>query len=141
MIQNQLLQALSFGLISAVSLPLGALVARFWIPQDRVLAALMAFGAGALLSALTIDLVGGALESGEFFALAAGAILFPARVRFPSLPPLISVSRLPEVPVVDRSCFRQAMRVDQSLRPASGSVGRFWASMIERLSIAALTIA
>lgn len=75
MIQNQLLQALSFGLISAVSLPLGAIVARFWIPQDRVLAALMAFGAGALLSALTIDLVGGALESGEFFALAAGAVL------------------------------------------------------------------
>ena len=75
MLQNPLLQALSFGLISAVSLPLGAIVARFWIPQDKVLAALMAFGAGALLSALTIDLVGGALESGEFFALAIGAVL------------------------------------------------------------------
>jgi CRP-like cAMP-binding protein len=70
-----LLQALFFGLISAVSLPLGAIAARLWVPSDRVLAALMAFGAGALLSALTIDLVGDALEEGEFFSLAGGAVL------------------------------------------------------------------
>ena len=70
-----LTEALIFGLISAVSLPLGAIVARFWVPSDRAIAALMAFGAGALLSALTIDLVGNALEEGEFFALAGGAIL------------------------------------------------------------------
>ena len=70
-----LTEALIFGLISAVSLPLGALAARFWVPRDRVIAALMAFGAGALLSALTIDLVAGALEEGEFYALAGGAVL------------------------------------------------------------------
>lgn len=70
-----LTSALIFGLISAVSLPLGAIAARVWVPGDRVIAALMAFGAGALLSALTIDLVGGALEQGEFFALAGGAVL------------------------------------------------------------------
>jgi CRP-like cAMP-binding protein len=70
-----LTDALIFGLISAVSLPLGAIAARFWVPGDRVIAALMAFGAGALLSALTIDLVGGALEEGQFFALAGGAVL------------------------------------------------------------------
>lgn len=75
MLDEPLIQALLFGLLSAVSLPLGALVARFWIPGDRVLAALMAFGAGALLSALTIDLVAGAVEEGEFFALAGGAVL------------------------------------------------------------------
>jgi hypothetical protein len=37
-------QALIFGLISAASLPFGALVALFWIPRPRVTAALMAFG-------------------------------------------------------------------------------------------------
>ncbi len=70
-----LTEALFFGLISAVSLPLGAIAARLWVPTDRVIAALMAFGAGALLSALTIDLVAGALEEGEFYALAGGAVL------------------------------------------------------------------
>lgn len=67
-------QALFFGLLSAVSLPLGAVTARFWIPRDRVIAVFMAFGAGALLSALTIDLVGEALHRGEFPALALGAL-------------------------------------------------------------------
>ena len=70
-----LTEALIFGLISAVSLPLGAIAARLWVPSDRAIAALMAFGAGALLSALTIDLVAGALEEGEFYALAGGAVL------------------------------------------------------------------
>lgn len=73
-VSEQLTQALLFGLLSAVSLPLGAIVSRFWIPGDRVLAALMAFGAGALLSALTIDLVAGAVEEGEFLPLALGAL-------------------------------------------------------------------
>jgi zinc transporter ZupT len=73
--QDSVIQALGFGLLSAVSLPLGALVARVWIPRDRILAALMAFGAGALLSALTIDLVASTVEAGEFAPLAAGAVL------------------------------------------------------------------
>lgn len=68
------IQALLFGLVSAVSLPLGAVTARFWVPRDRVIAVFMAFGAGALLSALTIDLVGEALHRGEFGALALGAV-------------------------------------------------------------------
>ena len=75
MFEVPLLNALFFGLVSAVSLPLGALVARFWVPPDRVVAALMAFGAGALLSALTIDLVAGALESGDAWPLVIGAII------------------------------------------------------------------
>jgi CRP-like cAMP-binding protein len=62
------------GILSAVSLPLGALAARFWTPSDRVTAVLMAFGGGALLAALTIDLVGSAVELGHFNALALGAI-------------------------------------------------------------------
>jgi CRP-like cAMP-binding protein len=63
------------GIVSACSLPLGALTIRFWRPDDRTIAVLMAFGGGALLAALTIDLVGSALRSGHFNALAAGAVL------------------------------------------------------------------
>jgi hypothetical protein len=69
------LQAFIFGLISAASLPLGAIVARFWSPGNRVIAALMAFGGGALLAALTIDLVGEALERDHYYQLAVGCLI------------------------------------------------------------------
>jgi CRP-like cAMP-binding protein len=64
-----------FGLISAASLPLGALVVLFWIPRPRITAAMMAFGGGALLAALTLDLVGEAMRKHEFYALAMGCLL------------------------------------------------------------------
>lgn len=67
-------QAFIFGLISAASLPLGALAAYFWQPGNRVIAAMMAFGSGALLAALMIDLVSEALERGDFFPLATGCL-------------------------------------------------------------------
>jgi len=67
--------AFVLGLISALSLPLGAITATFWRPSDRVTAVLMAFGGGALLAALTIDLVASSLESGHFNALAFGAVV------------------------------------------------------------------
>lgn len=63
------------GVIAAISLPLGALTSRFWIPEDRSVAALMAFGGGALLAALSIDLVAPSLEQGHFYEIAFGAIL------------------------------------------------------------------
>jgi CRP-like cAMP-binding protein len=69
------LQAFMFGLISAASLPLGALVALVWVPRPVVSAALMAFGGGALLAALTLDLVGEALRKGDFYSLAAGCLI------------------------------------------------------------------
>ena len=69
------LQAFMFGLISAASLPLGALVAYVWSPGNRVIAGMMAFGSGALLAALTIDLVAEALERGDFFPLAIGCLV------------------------------------------------------------------
>jgi CRP-like cAMP-binding protein len=68
-------QAFMFGLLSAASLPLGALVALVWIPRPRVTAALMAFGGGALLAALTLDLVGEAIRKGAFYPLAVGCLL------------------------------------------------------------------
>lgn len=69
------MQALLWGLISAVSLPLGAVTILFWKPKETATAILMAFGGGALLAALTIDLVGSSLEKGHFFILAAGCII------------------------------------------------------------------
>lgn len=74
MFESVLLTAFVIGLISAFSLPLGAVTTFFWHPSDRTVAVLMAFGGGALLAALTIDLVGSALEMGHFNSLAVGAV-------------------------------------------------------------------
>ncbi|MHC4322466.1 MAG: cyclic nucleotide-binding domain-containing protein, partial [Planctomycetota bacterium] len=67
--------AFIIGIVSACSLPLGTITSAFWKPGDRAIAFLMAFGGGALLAALTIDLVGSALEKGHFHILALGCII------------------------------------------------------------------
>jgi len=54
--------AFFWGLVSAVSLPLGALLGLLTHPPRKVTSALMAFGAGALLFALTIELFSEALH-------------------------------------------------------------------------------
>jgi CRP-like cAMP-binding protein len=51
-----------WGLVSAASLPLGALAGLVTRPPRRVTSGLMAFGGGALLFALTIELFGHALH-------------------------------------------------------------------------------
>jgi zinc transporter ZupT len=66
--------AFIFGIISAISLPLGSLLGIKWAPRPKVLASLMAIGAGALLAALTIDLVSVSVEKGHFYPLATGMI-------------------------------------------------------------------
>ncbi|NOQ12911.1 MAG: cyclic nucleotide-binding domain-containing protein [Methyloprofundus sp.] len=66
--------AFSLGIISACSLPLGALSTLLWKPSDRSIAVLMSFGSGALLAALTLDLVAGTVAKGDFYPLAAGCI-------------------------------------------------------------------
>ena len=75
MTESILFTAFLMGLVSASSLPLGAVTASIWHPSDRITAILMAFGGGALLAALTIDLVASTVEEGHFHALAIGAIL------------------------------------------------------------------
>jgi len=70
-----IITALIYGLISACSLPLGALTTLLWKPSDRAIAFLMAFGGGALLAALTLDLVAGTVEKGDFYPLALGCIV------------------------------------------------------------------
>ncbi len=70
MSESQALTALYMGLISAASLPMGAATSAFWRPTDRAIAFLIAFGGGALLAALTIDLVGRSVAAGHFYKLA-----------------------------------------------------------------------
>ncbi len=64
--------AFGMGLISAISLPLGAISAFIWRFEPRVIAAMMAFGGGALLAALTIDLVAPTLLQGHYTQLLSG---------------------------------------------------------------------
>ena len=52
-----------WGAISAVSLPIGALFGLWLRPSTKITSAFMAFGGGALLFALTIELFGHALHS------------------------------------------------------------------------------
>ncbi|WP_019894124.1 cyclic nucleotide-binding domain-containing protein [Hydrogenovibrio halophilus] len=73
-IDNIMLLALIIGLVSAVSLPLGTLTTLIWTPQDKAIAWLMAFGAGALLSAVTIDLFAPSLSNNLFLETALGAL-------------------------------------------------------------------
>jgi len=73
--ESVILSALFYGLISAVTLPLGSAIGVIWRPQDRIMAFLLAFGGGALLAALTIDLIAPGVEEGLFPVLAFGALL------------------------------------------------------------------
>lgn len=75
-------RAFAWGLASAVSLPLGAALGVRFTPAHRWTSMLMAFGAGALLAALTLELVAKSLHEAGFavlaFGLLAGAVLFAA---------------------------------------------------------------
>ncbi len=73
--ESIVLSALFYGLISAATLPLGAAIGVVWRPQERVIAFLLAFGGGALLAALTIDLIAPGVDRGHFADLAIGAML------------------------------------------------------------------
>lgn len=83
---NLVQSAFLWGVISAISLPLGALLGLLTKPSRKVTSALMAFGAGALLFALTIELFSEGLQHAEeygrkivFITIAgalAGGLLF-----------------------------------------------------------------
>lgn len=65
-ISQPYMMAFWFGAFSALSLPLGA-IAGIWLkPKNMVIAALMAFGAGALVAALTLELVHAGLRRMEY---------------------------------------------------------------------------
>jgi len=74
MLDSLALQAFLFGVVCTVSLPLGAAVAMVWTPRQRLVAAMLAFGGGALLAALALDLAAETLRRGDFFLFAFGSI-------------------------------------------------------------------
>ena len=74
MMDSQTQSALLLGLLSAASLPLGALIGVMWRPSNQVMAFLLAFGGGALLAALTIELMAPGIENGLFNFIALGAV-------------------------------------------------------------------
>jgi CRP-like cAMP-binding protein len=72
---SQVALAVGLGALSAASLPLGAITARLWQPADRMLGVLTAFGAGALLAAVTIGIVAPLTEAGNLTGLIVGAVI------------------------------------------------------------------
>jgi ZIP family zinc transporter len=69
------LEALWWGLLAGGALLLGALIAwRCEVPQP-VVAAIMAFGSGVLISALSFELMDEAIETGGFASTAVGFLL------------------------------------------------------------------
>jgi ZIP family zinc transporter len=75
-----MLEALGAGLGAGSSLLIGGLIALFYVPRERTLGLIMAFGAGVLLSAVAYDLVleARAISGGAAIPLgiAAGALAF-----------------------------------------------------------------
>ncbi|MCB0356053.1 MAG: cyclic nucleotide-binding domain-containing protein, partial [Bdellovibrionales bacterium] len=71
------MEAFLWGVGSAISLPLGALLGLWWKPQQKINSAFMAFGAGALLFALTIELFGHVphhVQSHGYWSLVAAVV-------------------------------------------------------------------
>lgn len=64
-----------WGGMAASSLLLGMLAAFVWTPSRRTLGFVLAFGAGALFSAVAFDLVDGALERGSEVLLTLGMLV------------------------------------------------------------------
>jgi ZIP family zinc transporter len=66
------LTALGWGLFSGSALLVGAAIGWFARPSARIVAAVMAFGSGVLISAIAFDLMDEALRQGGVAASAAG---------------------------------------------------------------------
>ena len=73
--ENLALLACLIGLISAISLPIGSVLGLATRPNAKVTSALMAFGGGALLFALTIEIVAHSFEQVGFGPLALGCVI------------------------------------------------------------------
>ena len=72
--------ALLAGLVAGGALPLGSAIAWFVKVPAKVVAGIMAFGAGVLISALTLELVSEAMDQGGLLATSggflAGAVIY-----------------------------------------------------------------
>lgn len=70
-----ILTAFFMGTAAASSLLVGAVIGLFWKPSRKTTAAVMAFGAGILISALAFELVHEAYLKAGFVPMAAGALV------------------------------------------------------------------
>ncbi len=69
--------AFFFGALSSISLPIGALIGLWTKPSRTVISAIMSFGAGSLIAAISFELVNPAVEreGAGFLPLAIGLLL------------------------------------------------------------------
>lgn len=72
---GQAFYAGALGAVSASALVVGALLGIYAKPTQKVVAAVMAFGSGALIAALALELASEAHEKGGFIALAVGFLM------------------------------------------------------------------
>ncbi len=72
---NLTLVAVAAGVLAAVALPFGAAVGLVSRPGPKITSALLAFGAGALLFALSVEIVADSVEEDGFVPLAIGSLL------------------------------------------------------------------
>jgi CRP-like cAMP-binding protein len=72
MSESPWVEAFVFGALAAASLPIGAAFGIWFRPSARLTAAVMAFGAGALLAAMSFELVVPELDRAGFVPLATG---------------------------------------------------------------------
>src|SRR5688572_17039796 len=79
---SDVIQAALWGFVAASALPLGALVAMRTTLSTRTVGAIMAFGAGTLISAVTFELVEQAFDRADLWPVVAGlglgAVVFTA---------------------------------------------------------------
>ena len=79
---SDVIQAALWGFVAASALPLGALVAMRTELSTRTVGAIMAFGAGTLISAVTFELVEQAFDRADLWPVVAGlglgAVVFTA---------------------------------------------------------------
>src|ERR671916_641577 len=75
MLPAQAWAAFFFGALSAFSCVIGAAIGVTWRPPQRALAAILAFGAGALLAALAFELVLPAQQHAGFAPVAVGGLV------------------------------------------------------------------
>src|SRR4051794_41813942 len=79
------LQAGMWGLVAGLALVVGAAVAWFLEVPPRVIAAIMAFGSGVLISALSFELMDEAYKTGGFYSPSIGFLGGAALYTLPNI--------------------------------------------------------
>ncbi|WP_404384489.1 ZIP family metal transporter [Caenispirillum salinarum] len=68
-------RAVAFGLMASAAFPIGVFIGLFWTPPRKIVAAVIAFGAGVLVCALSFELMEEAFETGTTLSTVAGFML------------------------------------------------------------------